>query len=82
MTNEYTASSLAAPAGLGDANGEASPRCTDSHADQSCRLVRSQKSTAYDGSNPGDSTASGANDQEQLIRVLSAAWGTSTCVMM
>ena len=37
------------------------PRCTDSTTARSCRFVRSQKSTAYDGSNSGASTASGAN---------------------
>ena len=45
VTNEYTASS-AGDSGPGEACGEASPRCTDSHAAQSCLLVMSQKSTA------------------------------------
>ena len=38
-----------------------SPRCTDSHAAQSWRFVRSQKSTAKDGSKPGTAMVSGAN---------------------
>ena len=43
----YRLGSLAVrTSGPGEASGEASPRCTDSQAAQSCRLVRSQKSTA------------------------------------
>ena len=80
VTNEYTASSSGA-SGPGEACGEDSPRCTDSHAAQSCRLVMSQNSTAYPGSKSGWATASGANAQVHSIRVRSAATGISRCVI-
>src|SRR5690606_32559362 len=51
------------------------PRCTASHADQSCRLVMSQKSTAYEGSNPSGSKASGGHSHAHSIHVSSGPSG-------
>ena len=45
--------SRSAPAARAGGGGEASPRCTDSTAAQSCWFVRSQNSTAYAGSVSG-----------------------------
>ena len=68
VTKWYTASSesLRRP---GTKCGEATPRCTDSTAAQSCRFVRSQKSTANEGSNPGRCMASGGNSHSQTTLV-------------
>ena len=57
------------------------PRCTDSQAAQSWRLVRSQKSTAYAGSKPSASAASRGKAHEQRIRVRSGVSGTSRWVI-
>ena len=51
------------------------PRCTDSQIAQSCRLTRSQKSTASDASNVSRPTSSGANSRSQMMRVRPAAAG-------
>ena len=53
------------------------PRCTDAQTAQSCRLTRSQKSTASDGSNPSRATSSGPNSTSQAIRVRPAPVGQS-----
>ena len=53
------------------------PRWTDSQADQSWRLVRSQKSTAYAGLKPSRAAISFGNAQEHVMRVRSGEIGTS-----
>ena len=65
--------------GPGTHVGEARPRCTDSQAPQSCLLVRSQKSTAYDGSNPGRSAAALGNAHVHSMRVAVGDSGVSRC---
>jgi hypothetical protein len=57
------------------------PRCTDSHAAQSWRLVRSQKSTAYAGSKPGRAAASGGKYQVQTTWLSSGPSGSTRWVM-
>ncbi len=67
--------------GPGRGMGRGRPRCTEAQASQSCWLVMSQKFTAYDGSNPGSSRASGANAQVHSIRVESGPSGVNRWVM-
>ena len=57
------------------------PRCTDSQAAQSWRLVRSQKSTAYDGSKPGRSATSRGNAHEHSTNVRSSESGRRVWVI-
>src|SRR5207342_1754982 len=76
-TSCATASSRGAN-GPGRKCGDCSPRCTDSQAAQSCRLVMSQNSTA-----PGApaAAAEGSVSHEHSTQVRPGASGTIRCVI-
>src|SRR5256885_11922371 len=75
VTHWYTASSLAA-SGPGRKCGLDTPRCTDSQAAQSSRLVTSQKSTAYEVS-----LTPGGNSHVHSMLVRPGPIGSSRCVI-
>jgi hypothetical protein len=80
VSNSYTAVSSGA-IGPGVHSRAVRPRWTPWQASQSCRLVMSQKSTAYEGSKSSRCADVCGNAHVHSMRVAPGPSGVSLCVM-